>query len=269
MYKTEAGKIIVDSSELDVKATLECGQLFRYEKNDGIYTVRSGEHKCNIYTSGNYVTIDTASVDYFVNFFNLDRDVNRIKRELSRFPEMVDALDSCGALRILHQPLFETLISFMVSANNNIPRIKGILNRLCSLFDDVFPTPEQIASLSVRQLEAIGCGYRSQYILNSSKICAETGLLNRIVGARTADAEKMLIALPGVGQKIADCVVLFSLGRLEVFPVDTWMLKTQRQGMETEIQLRTRLMDKYGSFAGYAQQYLYYYNAILHAKEGK
>lgn len=267
MYKTEAGKIIVDSSDLDVKATLECGQLFRYEKSGNEYTVKSGKHICRIYNSGNYVVIETASADYFVNFFNLDRDVNRTKRELYRFPELRNALDCCGALRILHQPLFETIISFIVSANNNIPRIKSILNRLCSLFGDEFPSPEKLAELPVRQLDAIGCGYRSQYIAGSAKICAETGILNRLSGAHTADAEKMLMTLPGVGRKIADCVLLFSLGRLEVFPIDTWMLKTQRNGMETEMQLRARLMDKYGNFAGYAQQVLYYYNAILRIKE--
>lgn len=256
----------MESANLDVKATLECGQLFRYEKTDDEYIVKSGEHCCHIYTSGNYVTIETPSVDYFVNFFNLERDVNRAKRELSRFPELSKALDSCGALRILHQPLFETIISFIISANNNIPRIKSIINRLCALFDDVFPTPAQLAGLSVRQLDAIGCGYRSQYILDSAVICHETGILNRLYAAHTADAEKLLMTLPGVGQKIADCVMLFSLGRLEVFPVDTWMLKTQRIGMETERQLRARLMDKYGDYAGYAQQFLYYYSAILRAK---
>lgn len=266
MYKTEAGKITVESSNLDVKATVECGQLFRYEKNQDEYTVKSGGHCCKICTVGNYVEIETTSVDYFVHYFNLDRDVNRVKRELSRFEELRPALDCCGALRILKQPLFETIISFIISANNNIPRIKNIINRLCAMFDDTFPSPEQLAALSPRRLDAIGCGYRSQYICDTAKQCAETGLLNRLYAARTDDAEKMLMRLPGVGQKVADCVTLFALGRLEIFPVDTWMLKTQRQGMETEIQLRARLMEKYGDLAGYAQQFLFYYNAILRAK---
>lgn len=263
MYQTEANRITVDAADLDVKATLECGQLFRYEKTADGYTVKSGEHSCDISTSGNSVVIDTASVDYFVNFFSLDRDVNRTKRELSRFPELEAALESCGALRILHQPLFETIISFIISANNNIPRIKTIIGRLCGACDDVFPTPEQLAAMPLRQLDAIGCGYRSQYILDTAKICAETRILNRLLGASTDDAGKLLKTLPGVGQKIADCVTLFSLGRLEVFPVDTWILKIQRQGTETEAQLRTRLMQKYGTNAGYAQQVIYYYNAIL------
>ncbi len=266
MYKTEAGKIIVPVDNLDLKATLECGQFFRFEKSDDVYTVLSGGNMCRAYTSGGYVVIETAAVDFFVNFFNLDRDTNRIKRELSRFPELRPALDSCGALRILHQPLFETIVSFIISANNNIPRIKGIINRLCAQFDNVFPSPAQIVDLQIRQLDAIGCGYRSRYIYDTAKICAETDMLNRLYAARTDDAERLLTSLPGVGQKIADCVTLFSLGRLEVFPVDTWMIKTQRVGMETEMQLRKRLMDKYGECAGYAQQYLYYYNAILREK---
>ena len=267
MYKTEANRIILDKSSLDVEATIECGQLFRYEKTDDGYIVKSGAHSCNVYSHGGEVFIDTSSVDFFVDFFNLDRDVKRIKRELSRFPELKKPFDSCGALRILHQPLFETIISFIISANNNIPRIKSIINRLCALFDDVFPTPDQMVELSERQLDALGCGYRSRYLCETAKICSETDLLNRLHCARTPDACKMLTSLPGVGRKVADCVMLFSLGRLEVFPIDTWMLKTQRQGAETEVQLRRRLMEKYGSYAGYAQQCLFYYNAIFKAKE--
>lgn len=266
MYKTEIDKIITDASNFDVKATLECGQFFRYEKSDDVYYVKSGAHSCEVYTESDSVIVKTPSVDYFVNFFNLDRDVHRAKRELSRFPELGPALDCCGALRILHQPLFETIISFIISANNNIPRIKGIINKLCTEFDDVFPSPEQIAALQLRQLDALGCGYRSRYILDTAKICAETDILNRLHASRTGDAQKMLMSLPGVGQKIADCVALFSLGRLEVFPVDTWIIKTQRAGKETEYQLRTRLMDRYGELAGYAQQFIYYYNAILKEK---
>ncbi len=267
MYKTEADKIIVSEENLDIKATLECGQFFRFEKQDDEYIVKSGNNSCRVYVSDNYVKIETAAVDYFVNFFNLDRDVGRAKRELSRFPELKKPLESCGELRILHQPLFETLISFILSANNNIPRIKGIINRLCAQFEDSFPTPEQLAELPVRQLDAMGCGYRSRYVADTAKICAETEMLNRLYAARTDDAQKMLMTLPGVGQKIADCVSLFALGRLEVFPVDTWILKTQRSGKETEMQLRRRLMDRYGELAGYAQQLIYYYNAILREKE--
>ena len=266
MYRTEAGRIITDKSNIDIKATLECGQLFRFEKTGDIYTVKSGAHTCKVFADGDNVTVETPAVDYFVQFFNFDRDVNRTKRELSRYPELVNPLNSCGALRILHQPLFETIISFIISANNNIPRIKSIINRLCAMFDDVFPTPEQLAEVSVRQLDAIGCGFRSRYIYETTKTCVETDILNRLVGARTPDAQKLLMSLRGVGQKIADCVALFALGRMEVVPVDTWILKTQRQGMETETQLRARLMERYGENAGYAQQYIYYYNAIL--KEG-
>lgn len=262
-YQTEANKIIVDAAELDVKATIECGQLFRYEKTANGYTVKSGPHMCEVCSSSDAVIINTTAVDYFVNFFNLDRDVLRVKRELSRYTELAPALEACGALRILHQPLFETIISFIISANNNIPRIKTIIGRICAEFGDVFPTPEQLASINRRMLDAFGCGYRSQYILDTAKICAETDLLNRLYAASTPDAQRMLKTLPGVGQKIADCVSLFSLGRLEVFPIDTWMFKTQRVGMETELQTRDRLMDKYGAHAGYVQQLLFYYYAIL------
>lgn len=263
MYNTETNRITVPSDELDVRATLECGQIFRYEKIDGVYTVKSGEHKCTVTEQDGNVVIDTESVGYFVNFFGLDRDINRIKRELMRFPELVAPINSCGALRILHQPLFETIISFIISANNNIPRIKTIINRLCATNNDVFPSPQKLAEMSVRELEAIGCGYRARYISDSAGLCAGTDLLDKIKTMPTEDAQKLLILLPGVGQKIADCVSLFALGRYEVFPVDTWILKVMRVGTENETRLRARLMEQYGEYAGYAQQLIYYYNAIL------
>lgn len=263
MYVTDTGGITVPSSDLDIKATLECGQVFRFEKSGDKYTVKSGEHICVAEERDGSVRIDTDSVDYFVNYFNLDRDMNRVKRELMRFPELEEPIKSCGALRILHQPLFETIISFIISANNNIPRIKTIINRLCATNNDIFPSPRKIADMTVRELDAIGCGYRSQYICNSAKICADTDFLDRVQSLPTEEAQKLLISLPGVGQKIADCVSLFSLGRFEVFPVDTWILKVMRVGNETETRLRARLMDTYGMNAGYAQQLIYYYNAIL------
>lgn len=263
MYRTEPNRIIVDVDDLDAKATLECGQFFRFEKTSEGYSVKSGGASCEVRVDGDSVIIDTADVNYFVNFFNLDRDINRTKRELSRFPELRDAIEACGALRILHQPLFETIISFIISANNNIPRIKGIINRICETFGGVFPTPEQLAGMQIHRLDSLGCGYRSKYILGTAQICAETDFLNRQYAARTADAQQMLMTLPGVGQKIADCVALFALGRFEVCPIDTWMFKTQRVGSESELQVRTRLMERYGADAGYAQQLLYYYNAVL------
>ena len=266
MYKTEQDKITVDKSELDVKATLECGQLFRFEKTPEGYIVKSGAHACFVRESDDSVIIETDAPDYFVNFFALDRDVARIKRELMRFPELIAPLNSCGALRILHQPLFETIISFIISANNNIPRIKSIINRICGANNDVFPSPQELADMPVRMLDGMGCGYRSPYINKTAKICAETDILTRLRTMPTAEAGKLLTTLSGVGQKIADCVSLFSLARYEVFPIDTWMFKTQRIGTETETQVRTRLMEKYGMDAGYAQQVLYYYNAILKTK---
>ncbi|MCX4312405.1 MAG: hypothetical protein OSJ83_00905 [Clostridia bacterium] len=266
MYTTEQNKIYVPISELDVRATLECGQLFRFEKTDGHYTVKSGEHVCTIETTDDNVVITTPSVGFFVNFFDLERDIGRIKRELARFPELIAPIECCGSLRILHQPLFETIISFIISANNNIPRIKTIINRLCATNADVFPSPAQIAEMPIRMLDALGCGYRSQYIQTSAKICAETDILDRLKFAPTPEAQQLLISLPGVGQKIADCVSLFALGRFEVFPVDTWIIKTLRVGNETETRLRARLMETYGMNAGYAQQLIYYYNAILRMK---
>lgn len=263
MYTTEANRIEIDAFDFDVKATLDCGQLFRYEKTVDGYVVKSGEHSCYVRTNGDKVIVDTQSVDYFVNYFNLDRDVLRVKRELARFPELGGALEMCGALRILHQPLFETIISFIISANNGIARTKSIISRVCAEFGDVFPTPSRLADLGDRQLTSLGCGYKAQYIIETAEICAKTDILGRMYSASTADARKLLMSLPGVGSKIADYVLLYALGRHEACPIGNWVFKALRIGMETELQLRARLMDRYGGCAGYVQQLLYYYHAIL------
>lgn len=262
MYTTSNNQIIVPESELDLATTLNCGQFFRSERLGEGYKVFSGEYECFARTANGNVYIDTNNVEFFIRFFDLERDVARIRRELYRFEELRPMLSASGTLRILRQPLFETIITFVISANNNMPRIKSIVKHICAQFDNAFPTPSQLSTLNERQLQSLGCGYRTPYIIYNSELCATTDILKRLEGAYTNDALKILQMLKGVGPKVADCIALFALGRYDVCPVDTWILNKQRIGSENERQVRERLINRYGDNAGYAQQIIYNYYAI-------
>lgn len=266
MYSVLENMITVPSAEFNVESTIECGQFFRYEKTECGYKVESSDKTCIVTQSGDEVRMVTSDVGFFVNFFDLDRDVSKLQRSLWRFEELRPAIEKAGALHILRQPLFETIITFIISAFNNIPRIKGIIKRMCATLEG-FPTPEKLAEVDVRQLESIGLGYRASYVKRTAEVCATTDVLRRVNGARTEDAIKMLMELSGVGQKVADCIALFSLSKLEVVPVDVRIFKSERQDKESEMQVRNRLMSRYGEYAGYAQQLIYYTEGLKNTEE--
>lgn len=134
------------------------------------------------------------------------------------------------------------------------------------MFGGAFPSPEQLKTLTVRQLESLGCGYRASYIAYDAEVCADTDILARLDGATSVDALNMLKTLKGVGAKVADCIALFALGRFDVCPVDTWIFNKLREGLENEQQVRARLCRRYGEYAGYAQQVFFNYYAVQSGK---
>ncbi len=252
---------IILEQALDYKAILTCGQIFRYrESNDG-YEVYSGSHRC--VTRGNEIVCDDAS--YFVNFFDLDVDYENYIKELSRFDELASALKNGSGIRILRQDLFEMIISFIISANNNIPRIKGIIERLCDFCGAdmgayrAFPTPSKLKDVSIEQFRSLGAGFRDVFLNKSVNILANTDFLDRLKVADTYEAQKMLLSLPGVGIKVADCIMLYGLRKWDSFPVDTWIFKVcGNKELNTPQKVREYYINRYGSLAGLAQQYIYY-----------
>lgn len=263
MFEVNGNVIKVPRGELDLAHTLECGQFFRYEKLQDEYKIESGSFGARAYEKGDSVFIETDSPAYFIRFFDLERDIERVRRELSHFEELKPMLESSKGLRILRQPLFETIITFVISANNNMPRIKNTVKKLCGMFGGEFPSPDKLKTVPIRQLESLGCGYRAAYIAYDAEFCADTDFLSRLEGVSSADAVKLLKTLKGVGPKVADCVALFALGRYDVCPVDTWIFNKLREGLENEQQVRARLCRRYGENAGYAQQVVFNYYAVL------
>lgn len=274
-------KIVVDNNFFNIEDTLECGQLFRFNKVGECFFVYSNSSCAKCYSSGDKTIIecDDCDYDYFYNYFDLDRDYSLIVEGAKSFqiPVLTHATDLGKGIRILNQDKVETLFSFIISQNNNIPRIKGIIEKLCSRLGDkkeflshqyyTFPTVKKMASMPLEFYKEIGLGYRADYILKLA-IAINEGL--DILSYSTLDTialKQSLIKLYGVGPKVADCVSLFGFHRADSFPVDTWIEKVYKENLDGKETNRDKIsawfVDKFGSNAGYYQQYLFYYKRSL------
>lgn len=255
----------IPSENFDARATVECGQVFRFENNGGIYEIVSSDKKCLLETKGEYTYLYTEYGEYFHNYFDLDRDYGQIVDALSGFPELSEAVKIGKGIRILNQDLFETIISFIISANNNIPRIKKIIERLCRLcgrkIGDYYAFPDLCAAakLSFEDWQTIGAGFRDKYLFETVRILKNTSFLEKLSRADTDEATELLLTLPGVGPKVADCILLFGLHRTDSYPVDTWIFKSCRTDeLNTTKAVHKYYRERYGELAGYAQQYVFY-----------
>ncbi len=266
-YKITGNMIyIIGKDEFCPLHILECGQIFRFGQVDGNYFVLVGEHRAEIFEEKNGYKIVCDDPDFFVNYFDLKTSYAKIKGQLKKTPIINEAIKEGNGLRILMTPFFETAISFIISANNNMKRIKLILNRLCEkLGKDMgsyytFPTKEYLLKTDEKFWTEIGAGYRSKYLpkaigqlanFNESIFCEMT----------TEEVRKKLISFSGIGPKVADCIMLFSLSRFDSFPVDVWMekvfIKHFGSAELTRVQMSKQLVKKFGNLSGYAQQYLF------------
>ncbi len=251
----------------DPAAIFECGQVFRYLYADGVYTVHAGQKSARIERRSDFYSIVTDDTAYFYSYFDLDTDYGAIIERIKERPFMQESLRFGKGLRILRQEHFENIISFIISANNNVKRISGILNRLCAglgnNYGDYygFPTAEAMAAQNEAFYQAIGAGYRASYILDTARAVAEGFDPVALEKLDTPSAKAKLMKLKGVGSKVADCILLFSYARKDVFPVDTWIRKVycRLDGSAKCIEsIRKYLLDLYGEYSGYAQQYLFY-----------
>lgn len=259
--------IIKDTRDFDIRQTLDCGQIFRYsEIGENEYEVFSKDKRCVVKQDG-VAVIKSDDSAYWRRFFDLDNDYGAIKRALMDKPFMKEAVGYGGGIRILNQDPYEMLISFIVSANNHIPRIKGILSRICEGLGEkkdgysAFPTPEAMASKDADYYAALGAGYRAPYLSETARAVAEGFDLEKPLYMSGEEANKYLCTLKGVGPKVADCILLFAYHKSDVFPVDTWIKKVYADmtGKEaTNKEIRKYLISTYGNLSGYAQQYLFF-----------
>lgn len=268
-YIKENNKItIFDLTEFNAKQILDCGQIFRYQIDGNVARVCSKDKIANLVTHKDYVEINTNDVDYFENFFDLKTDYTEIKNTLVKDSFLKSAVDYGYGIRILNNDLFEMIISFIISANNNISRIKKSIELLCEKFGDnkgeyfAFPTLDQLKFATIEDFKMAGLGYRAEQMFETVQMLK----IEDVESLKLKSSEEQmefLVSLKGVGEKVANCIMLFGLGVKTVFPVDTWINKVYNALTNTRETNRKKitkeLTDRYGNLSGYAQQYFFYY----------
>ena len=264
----------------------DCGQCFRWNKQeDGSYTGIFRKNVMNVSKKENAVTFkgicDGDIKEIVEDYFDLKRNYEDIKEKLSQIDENVRTSVEYGqGIRILNQDLWEMIISYIISANNNIPRIKGIIERLSKTYGQeiqwngekyyTFPTAEELKDVTVEDYRNLGTGFRdirlyeTVHMILDKKVDLEEMQNN----PNTLEVREQLLTLSGVGPKVADCILLFStLKRFEVFPIDVWVrrvmnelyIKNEDETKVNKKEIEKLAHDKFGNLAGIAQQYLFYW----------
>lgn len=246
-------------------ATLDCGQAFRWrERPDGRWEGVAGGRYLQLEQKGEDILLLGGEGDlaFWREYFDLDRDYAALWERFRRNPTLRRALDRCPGVRVLRQQPWETLCTFILSANNNIPRIKGIVERLCDGWGEevagtgfhTFPGPERLAGLTVEDLAPLRAGWRGEYLLDAAQRVADGRLkLEEIKTLPTSEALTKLREVKGVGPKVAQCVLLFGFGRVECVPMDVWMKRVMAEYYPKGFP---RYLRDYG---GIAQQVLFSY----------
>lgn len=272
MNTTEKDKLIIKNTKtFDIKSILDSGQMFRYRFENGSYIVQSGDKvaKITCLDDKNYM-LSSKNLKYFENFFDLNENYDIIISRLEQFSFLEPALKYSRGVRILKQQPLETLICFIISANNNISRIKKSVNYICEHFGEnledgnfAFPTLEELLKITEKDFVLAGTGYRAPYLVDTIKKIKDGFDLDKLKTMPTEQAKQKLLTLKGVGPKVADCVLLFGLEHKKVFPVDTWIAKVYNDYFDktekNRHKMRNNLVNTFGDLSGIAQQYLFYY----------
>ena len=270
----------------ELKDIFECGQCFRWNKQeDGSYIGIFRNNVLEVEKIENEVIFkgicEGKIEDVVKEYFDLNRNYEEIKEKLSKIDNnMKTSVEYGKGIRILNQDLWETIISFIISANNNIPRIKGIIEKLAKQYGNeikynknkyyTFPTPKQLKNVSIAEYRKLGLGFRDVRLYETTQmIINKTVDLEKIrKNPNTYEVREELLTLSGVGHKVADCILLFSdLKRLEAFPIDVWVrrvindlyINNEDETKVSKKQIEKIAQEKFGDLAGLAQQYLFYW----------
>jgi len=257
--------------------TLGCGQCFRWKtcanETDTFIGIVGDNSIVISQQDGNTLIFHDTDLASFEKiwkvYFDFERDYESLKNIFVRDAVLSKAIEFCGGIRVLRQPKWETLCSYIISQNNNIPRIKSLINKMCVSFgnpikikkqnetlaeDYSFPEPEALSKLNVSDLEKLGFGYRAPYIVSAAKAVASGELnLDSVAEMPIDEARAELCKLTGVGPKVAECSLLYGFGRVEAFPVDTWIKTAMSKFYPAGLPEFVR------PYAGIAQIYLFHY----------
>jgi len=276
--------IVKKTSNFDIGQILECGQCFRFEKMDEesyfllahkkVLHVRQVKGSDNVefwYENGE---LDTTEFDRFwASYFDLERDYGKIQKEIAKNdPILQKAINFAPGIRILQQDPWEMVISFIISANNRIPQIKQVIKNICAAYGKplgsghfAFPTPTELSAASTEDLRALKTGFRDKYIVDATKRALAGELpTSRNCPLPTAQLRKTLMHTKGIGEKVADCILLFGYGRHESFPIDVWVRRVMEKlyfagESVPAAKIHAFASTHFGTNAGFAQQYLFHY----------
>ena len=293
IIEKENSIILENVKDFNIKQILECGQCFRWEKiSDTNYIIVAYRRVIEVVQEGNTVTILNTNMKDFneiwKNYFDLDVNYEEVKEELSKDELLKKSVEFGYGIRILNQDPFEMLISFIISARNSIPSIMKTIKKISERWGDrieykdniyyAFPMPEQLKEVSLEEIKETGASFRSKYIVdtiakvneaieakNNGELTEELEQfdLEYIKALPVDECHKALQNFMGVGAKVADCIMLFSMSKHSAFPVDVWIKRAMIHFyLAPDVSLnkiRVFGRDKFGELAGLAQQYLFYY----------
>lgn len=260
-YTVNKNDIEIIRTDFNLDETLDCGQAFRWEKTESEYEITYNgcfiDKVLKISQSKEKIIFHNTTAEDFENiwtdYFDLNTDYSEIKKRLSADETLKNACEFAGGIRLLKQDLWETLISFIISQNNNIPRIKGIISRLTEHYGR-FPTADELSEETPESLDFLRAGFRAKYLIDAAvKISSDEINLNALRAMNIEDARKTLMTIKGVGPKVAECVLLFGMYKTNAFPVDVWIKRVMENYYPNGLPECTKGIE------GIAQQYLFHY----------
>ena len=266
-----------NNCSINVENSINSGQVFLWKKNDNYWYGINGQNILRVDQNGDINCLDNSKVDFFRKKDNLEDIINSISKDKI----VRQAVKKYAGLRILRQDPFQCLISFIVSSNSNIQKIKMSLEKITEKFGKkvefenqeffLFPKPEKLANATINEINSCGVGYRAKFIQEAAKMTLLKKIdFDYLKKSRYQETKETICTIPGVGNKVADCVMLFSLEKLEAFPLDRWMIRILEKYYFDRFQLKTKtvtekqydvlhekIVNHFGAYAGYSQQFLF------------
>lgn len=281
-----ADYIVENIKDFDLEQTLECGQCFHFVKiDDHDYALTAFGHFLHVSQSGDCLTFyNTSQEEYetiWKNYFDLARDYRKIKDELLyKDSHLKEAIEMMDGIHIMNQEFSETLMSFIISQNKQIPHIKQIVSRISEEYGEPggtingmelyhFPSIKKLAGITEQGFRELKTGFRAPYLFDAAQKLSSRDIDENVLrGLSPEECEKELCRIKGVGSKVANCVMLFSLGHRNAFPVDVWIKRIMEtlyyEGKDTPKEAIAALAkEQFGQLGGYAQQYLFYYGKSM------
>jgi len=276
-----------DNCTINVENSINSGQVFLWKKNEKYWYGVNGQDVLKIDNSGNIKSYQNNKID----FFRKKDDIEKIIKSISKDSVTKKAVKQYLGLRILEQDPFQCLISFIVSSNSNIPKIKSNLENISKKFGKkikfqnqeffLFPNPKKLAKISINEITSCGVGYRAKFIKEAAKIIDKKEIdFDYLKKCDYQDGKENICQIPGVGNKVADCVLLFSLDKLEAVPLDRWIIRILGKYYAKKFEMKTKtitekqydilhkkIVDHFGPFAGYSQQFLFKMEREIYQKK--